>query len=144
MVAMKRRMFPTNVQGQYYSITLQYSAIVSGYCPGWDSIPCCMGPLPCHLTVMELAHSLFDEAVALSSLMAANHTVHRASTQDHDFHLMLPSPAIPMCPSVMATSFSLTSCTPLMLQHTILELNYHPPHMQGFQVSATQAPPPLK
>jgi hypothetical protein len=52
--AMISKLFLSNVKGPYTALAQPYLALVNTYCPGRDGVTQCPGPLPPHLTVLEL------------------------------------------------------------------------------------------
>ena len=72
--AMKSRMFLTHVKGQYHTVASHFNILVGTYCPCHDGVTRCPDPLPHHLTVMELARTLSEEVMLLTSSMTTSTT----------------------------------------------------------------------
>jgi hypothetical protein len=131
--AMKSRMFLTNVRGPYVQLSTQYNAIISTYCPGRDGVTRCMEPLPRHLTVLELAQTLYDEMLQRNMpsqpLQPSAIQAYRASAPS--------STATPEVTTITSPMSSITSPS----QQLALPQCTTPCHIQGFSVNLTRRTP---
>ena len=132
--AMKSRLFLTTVRGRYVSMASHFTALVGTYCPGRDGAVHCSGPIPKHLTVLELARSFYDEASRLDS------SVPVAFTPSIHAHQTRAAPSSDTTPLPDATQVTLRSPTSTI---TTATSNRHPPlcrptHIQGFVANATR------
>ncbi len=120
--AMKSRMFLMHVRGSYVQLSTQYKAIVCTYCPGRGGVTRCKDALPCHLTVLELARTLYDEMnhrnlPPPSTQPMAIQTCHMTTLSS------TPTPDLVLITSPMS------SVTNPPTNHT---MPTHPTHLQGY------------
>jgi hypothetical protein len=148
--AMKSRMFLTNVKGRYAILAQQFTALVNTYCPGRDGITRCKGPLPFHLTLMELARSFYD-ATMMEADTAVDNTppitsIHAFHTDGSHCRMSGPSSSLPSAvhtnasdPSTVTsytTPGSTLYTTPGSLAAPPAASNTRPLHVQGFAAHA--------
>lgn len=117
------RLFLSNVRGAYASTASQFSAMVGLYCPGRDGIVRCNDPFPHHLTVMELARTLHDDAARRASTSPRSSAFH-LSQHSHNDTFSLHSPV-----STLASATTLDASS---------HLDARPNHIQGYTVNATR------
>ena len=109
--AMKSRMFLTNLRGTYHTLAIQFNILVGTYCPGRDGVTRCRDPLPHHLTVLELARTLSEEASARPNQLALR------------THLLSTESSLPDLTSLQSRMSSMTTDAS------------RPTHIQGFSPS---------
>ncbi len=139
--AMKARMFLTNVRGPYVQLSTQYNAIISTYCPGRDGVTRCSDPLPRHLTVLELAQTLYDTMLIRNMppqpLQHSAIQAYRASAPTYsatpDGYSATPDGTSITSPMSSVTDPPPPSSVPQCARHT---------HIQGFSVNLTRRTPP--
>jgi hypothetical protein len=131
--AMKSRLFLTTVRGRYVSMASHFTALVGTYCPGRDGAVHCSGPLPKHLTVLELARSFYDEASRLDSSVPVAFTpsIHAHQTRATPTSVTTP---VPDATQVSLRSPTSTITTDTSHQHSLCR----PTHIQGFVANATR------
>jgi hypothetical protein len=125
--AMKSRLFLSTVRGRYASMASQFTAVVGTYCPGRDGAVHCTGPLPKHLSVLELARTFYNDASRLDSsiLVAFTPPVHA-----HQTHVTSSSITIP-APDATQTITTDTHPQPSLCR---------PTHIQGYVANSTHTP----
>ena len=138
--AMKSRLFLTTVRGRYASMASQFTALVGTYCPGRDGAVHCSGPLPKHLTVLELARSFYDEASRLDSSVPVAFT---PSIHAHQTRAPPTSVATSVPDATQTTSFRSPTST------ITTDRSHQPPlcrptHIQGFVANATRKDAPQR
>ena len=132
--AMRSRLFLSTVRGRYASLASQYTALVGTYCPGRDGAVHCSGPLPKHLSVLELARTFYDTVSHLDSSIPVAFT---PSLHAHHTIVTQPTPV----PDVTQASYrSPTSTLTSDTQHQ--PPMCHPVHIQGFAAHATRSTAP--
>lgn len=127
--AMKSRLFLSTVRGRYASMASQFTAMVGTYCPGRDGAVHCSGPLPKHLSVLELARTFYDEASRLDSSIPVYLT---PSPHAHQTRAAPPLIETPV-PDVSQASYRSPTST------ITNDTSHRPTHIQGFVANATQA-----
>ena len=122
------------VRGGYASMASQFTAMVGTYCPGRDRSVHCSGPLPKHLSVLELARTFYDEASRLDSSTPA---AFPPSIHAHQTSVTHPSITTPVPDVTQASYCSPTSTITSNTTHQPMILCC-PTHIQGFVANATR------
>ena len=133
--AMKSRLFLSTVWGRYASMASQFTAMVGTYCPGRDGAVHCSGPLPKHLSILELARTFYDEVSRLDSSIPAAFT---PSIHAHQTYTTPTSIATPI-PDLTHASFRSPTST-ITSEPSQQPILCRPTHVQGFTANTTRTP----
>ena len=137
--AMRSRLFLSTVRGRYASLASQYTAMVGTYCPGRDGAVHCSGPLPKHLSVLELARTFYDTVSHLDSSIPV-----AFAPPIHAHQTIANPPSIPT-PVPDVTQASYRSPTSTLTSDTLNQPPMcHPVHIQGFVANIARSPAPPK